>query len=318
MKNLPFLTIISSVILMTIFSSNTFFPHHLSMNQSLTDTTDNYLPYYEKIKEALIYYKDDKDYPKTIETFKEAFDMVSTPMAMDVLDALYVSIELESEENMFYFARILVEKGCEVPFFDREDLKKLKDYPKEFEALMNHIDYVQANAEKYWNVELREKMHALFRKDQDIAYKYKGKNEYGNNWLLVTEYQEDVKLPFLELIKEHGMVGEKELGIFFRDPQDSTDYGLIQTFPGIIILHIIQSGEHSRFTEEEINLYTQEGYMPWFTAKYINGNKKGYRFGRDFYKKTNEMIQRNAPEDSIMMQVRLDWKMEESVRTNRP
>ncbi len=112
-----------------------------------------------------------------------------------------------------------------------------------------------------------------------------------------------MKLPFLKLIKRYGIVGEKELGIYFKDDEDETDI-LNQAFPGIIMIHIIQSGEY-RFTNDEIDLYYKQGYLPKTTMIYMKNSN--YDLG-NVYKKTSEMIQRGAPEDSITMQVRVDWK----------
>lgn len=303
MKNLPFVTLLSSVVLMTIFSSNTFSPHPQEINQSLTDTTDNYLPYYEKIREALIYYKDDKDYPKTVETFKEAFDMVSSPMAMDVLDALHASIAMDSKEDMFYFARIFVEKGCEAPFFEREDLQALKDYPEEFEALMNHIDYVQANAEQYWNVELRKQLTYLFEEDQRIAKKYKYTDSLKAlypNWVLCPEYDTIVKRPFLELVKKYGIVGLPDVGFALRKNGKA-----LAATPYIIMLHILQRGEN-RFTRKELEDCVKQGILSEFHVKQlIDTAKNNYRL----YPEIRAMIERGADEDSISMRMIKEWRL---------
>jgi hypothetical protein len=277
--------------------------------QQKTSVNDDYTVYYEIIREAYAFHKPNADYPNVLKKYREAFGSVSSPLAMDVFDVLKIAIEVDSVEAMFEFSKILVKKGCEYRFFEREGLEKLKNYPSEWSDLTNLIDEVQANPNKYWNVELKEKMEILYRKDQDIRNEYVGKTEDGNNWTLVTAYQEEVKLPFLNLIKEHGMVGEKEIGVYIPDDKNETEL-LYQAFPGIIIVHIIQSGEHSRFTLDEIDLYHQQGYLPPSTAKYIKGNlvfPQVYK-NEGGYEKTNEMIRRGAPEDSITMQVRKDWK----------
>lgn len=275
--------------------------NEISIIDKKQNFNDDYRIYYNIIREAWAFHKPNYDYPNTFKKYREAFDSVSSPLAMDVFDVLKIAIEVDSVDAMFEFSEILVKKGCEYRFFEREGLEKLKTYSSKWSDLTTLIDEVQANPNKYWNVELKEKMETLYRKDQDIRNKYIGKTEYGGAWFLVEEYQEEVKLPFLKLIEEYGIVGEKELGVYIIDET----HGLIQAFPAVIMIHIVQSGE-SRFTADEVDLYYKRGYLPRIQADYI----KNFIIhqNRRYFKKTNELIQRGAPEDSIIIQVREDWR----------
>lgn len=301
-----FFSLATAISVFMIFNAFQIENHDTAIHNKIErDTTDDYRIYDKIIREAWAFHKPNYDYPNVFKKYREAFGSVSSPLAIDVFDALRIAVEVDSVEAMFEFSAILVKKSCDHRFFERKGLEKLKNYPSEWAELTALIDEVQANPEKYWNVELKEKMETLYRKDQDIHDKYVGKTEFGNNWILVTAYQEEVKLPFLELIKEYGMVGEKELGVFIRDYDDEKEL-LNQAFPCIIILHIIQGGEYARFTKAEIDLYYQQGYLSSVDARYIKGN---YPFpSQKEYEKTNEMIQRGAPEDSIIIQVREDWR----------
>jgi hypothetical protein len=305
------LTIISALLLISFFANQKSLEKP-NVEQVKVGVEDDYRIYDKIIREAWAFHKPTADYPNVFKKYRAAFSSVSSPLAIDVFDALKIAIETDSVQAMFEFSETLVKKGCSYRFFERKGLEKLKDYPTEWSKLRQLIEQVQANPNDYWNVELKAKFELLYKLDQEIAKKYRGKNEYGDNWILVTAYQEQVKLPFLKLIKEHGIVGEKDLGVYFRDHEEE-DYMMGQVFPGIIILHIIQSGEHSRFTMEEIDLYHKKGYLPKTTAKYIKNHLiplqfKGYV---DAFAKTNEMIKRGASEDSIIVQVREDWRVGE-------
>lgn len=230
---------------------------------------------------------------------------MSSPLAIDVFDALRIAIEVDSVDAMFEFSEILVKKSCDKRFFEGERLKKLKNYPERWSKLMVFIDEVQANLNNYWNVELKKKFELLYDLDQDIRNQYVGKTEFGDYWTLVTAYQEQVKIPFLELMKEYGIKGEKELGVYIKNYENEKE-SLNQAFPAVIMLHIAQSGE-SRFTKQEIDLYYKQGYMDKLMVGMIKGNLD-YK-NSTVYKKTNEMIRRGASEDSIIIQVREDWRM---------
>jgi hypothetical protein len=272
--------------------------------QQKTNISDDYTVYYKIIQEAWAFHKPNADYPNVLKKYREAFDCVSSPLAVDVLTVLKIAIEVDSVDAMFEFSEILVKKGCEYRFFEREGLEKLKTYSSKWSDLTTLIDEVQANPHKYWNAELKQKMELLYDLDLDCSKKFKGKTKYGNAWYLETKYQEEVKVPFLKLIKEYGMVGEKELGIYFQYSNDEEDL-LYQPFPGIIMLHIVQSGE-SRFTHDEIESYYKAGYISNLMTRMIKSND-AYQ-NKSIYKKTNELIQRGAPEDSIIIQVREDWR----------
>lgn len=267
-------------------------------NSQLTKyENDDYSIYDEKIRAALNSQSSNTNYSNTFKAYRIAFKCVSSPLAVDVLDALNIAIEADSIDAMYEFSEILVKKGCSYSFFEREELEKIKQYPNRWTELSILIDEVRANPNNYWNVELKEKLEALYRKDQFLANKYKDRDKYKGAWCLETEYQKDVKLPFLKLIKEYGLKGEKELGVYIIDE----NHGLIQVFPVTIMIHIVQSGE-SRFTNDEIDSYYRQGYIPKLQADYIKNNIT-YQ-NRIHYKKTNEMIRRGAPEDSITIQVR--------------
>ncbi len=114
---------------------------------------DDYTNYYEIIREAWGFHKPNKDYPNAFKKYREAFNCVSSPLAIDVFDALRIAIEVDSVELMFLCSEILVKKGCSYRFFERKGLEKLKNYSSEWKRITELIDEVQANPSQYWNVE---------------------------------------------------------------------------------------------------------------------------------------------------------------------
>ena len=249
-----------------------------SVESSNLETTkisleDDYRIYDKIIREAWAFHKPNYDYPNTFKTYRKAFNSVSSPLAIDVFDALRIAIEVDSVDAMFEFSETLVKKSCDKRFFEGERLKKLKNHPERWSKLMAFIDEVQANPHQYWDVELKEKFEALYRKDQEIAKKYNnGRSKYGFSWMLETEYHEEVKIPFMNLIKKYGLKGEKELGVYVPD-EYSSDALPSMAFPVVIILHIVEGGEN-RFTPKEIDEYYTKGYIPKILSNVIKDNLK--------------------------------------------
>ncbi len=273
-------------------------------NQRITnDATDDYRIYEKKIREAWAFHKPNYDYENTLRTYQSAFKSVSAPFAIDVMDALKIAIEVDSIQEMFEFSTILVEKGCKEVFFEKNNLAYLQNFPKEWKKLQERIEYVQSHPNEFWNVELKEKMESLYRKDQELAHKYSGKTDLPG-WCYEMEYFDEVKMPFLNLVKEYGLLSEKELGIYIEFEEDQK---MNNGFPYVIMLHIYQSGE-SRFSKEELEQFYIDGHL------YSNFEKTSlvqYNWftNRRYYPETNAMIQRNAPEDSIRLK-----SIEEAIR----
>jgi|GEM_PF-2979370 hypothetical protein len=279
-----------------------FFFLCLKFESSLKENQyENYISYHEKIRQALVSLKDSLNHNKAVDEFNEAFEMVEKPWGIDVFDALQAAIQANRKTEMFTYSRILVTKSCDSLFFEQERLKALKTYPNEWQSLMEFIKKVHQNPSEYWNIELRERIITIRKKDPEL-----GKNPIYNNdsikdkygaWILSPEYYENVRLPFIKIIKEHGLQSELTLGLTIQDDTLLT----CGTCSEIIILHLYQSA-YNIFSADELENFEKKGLLSPAFVSQLKSFQMGNRLS---YPHICEMIELNAPEDSILHHTRM-------------
>ena len=108
MKSTIFLIILASVLLLSFVIKQKSVEN--PQEKTETNLEDDYRIYDKTIREAWAFHKPKGDYPNMFKKYREAFNSVSSPMAIDVLDALKRAIEVDSVELMFAYSEILVKR----------------------------------------------------------------------------------------------------------------------------------------------------------------------------------------------------------------
>lgn len=193
----------------------------------------NYSTYYNFIhiaeNEILL-----KKYESSLSNYKEAFKSVETPFAIDYYNAAICAIHTNSIDLSYKYMDKLVQKGCNINFFNQKVFDTLRKNSKGWQQFKSNYNRNKHIFEQKINLELREQVINLVKRDQQQYCK-------PNRALHIDSIHyvnEVVKNEFNELIQQKGFPSEHLIGLeIINDTIIST------SMTHVLLLHQYQDGD---------------------------------------------------------------------------